>query len=327
MLPTDTSHRPKSRTKLNLAYTRSSRAANPLPSIFRHIILYVAFLAAFSSCTSSDKLFQAAYQSNLDELKRLVEVERADINSPNVNGMTPLFVATGLGNVTMVRYIVDRGANLDLQTWHGQTALMEAVKVGSVEICSLLIDKAANVRTRDIHGWTAFLLAACYGRVDMMKLFLDRGANVNDRIKYWEKGDSSSALIIAALYDREQAVEFLKTHGLTISNLKALVMPGFLLANRESPFWPWGHVVLEKIRGKDTVANVMLELEPGKYTAAVSLSLPTQYSSDYWSTQITHRKGTLTQVDIAAKGGHIYVIHAAIAEGNWLPLVRDYSIR
>ena len=326
-LPTGISHRPKNRTKLNIAYARSSRAANPLPNIFRHIILYLAFLSGFSSCTSSDKLFQAASQSNLAELKRLVEVERADINSPNVNGMTPLFVASGLRNVNMVRYLLERGANPDLQTWYGQTALMEAVKVGSIEICTLLIDKAANVRTKDIHGWTTFLLTACYGRVDMMKLLLERGANVNDRIKYWEKGDSLSALTIAALYDREQAVEYLKAHGLTMSNQKAFVLPGFPMANRESPLWPQGHVVLEKISGKDTVANAMLELDPATYTAAVSLSLPTQYSSDYWSTRITERKGTLTQVDIAAKGGHIYVIHAAIAEENWLPLVRDYSIR
>jgi len=227
----------------------------------------------------------------------------------------------------MVTYLLERGANPDLQNWDGQTALTEAIKVGSIEICSLLMNKAANVQTKDRYGWTAFLLTACYGRVDMMKLLLERGASVNDRIKYWEKGDSVSALIIAALYDREQAVEFLKSHGLTISNQKAIVLPGFVLANRKVPTLPQGNVVLEKISGKDTVANALLELEPGTYTAAVSLSWPTQYSSDDWNFRITKRKGTLTQVDIEAKGGHIYVIQAVIGEDKWLPLVQDYSIR
>jgi ankyrin repeat protein len=227
----------------------------------------------------------AVGDGDVDEVKRLVEDERVDINE---GGGAPL-----------------------------QMAVIE----GSFEIFSYLIDKGANVRARDDYGWTVFLLAARQGRVDMLKLLLDRGADINDRMKYWRKADSSTALIIAARYARDEAVYFLKAHGLSISNEKAVFMVGFEMRKQED-FWPKGDVILKTIDGKDMEGYGLLELEPGIHTA-VLMYLSEIKEMDFKRTTT----GFMSRVSIVAEQGHIYVVHANLSEDSWMPVVRDYSIR
>jgi hypothetical protein len=301
------------------------RGASVRSILFGQVLVCLLVFAAlsFSSCIS--ELTTAVYRGDVEEVKRLVEDERVDINSELSDGTMPLIVALRNNDMRMMTYLVEHGADVNVPTqrdWEGgATPLQIAVQEGSFEMCSYLLDKGANVHARDDHGYTAFLRAARDGRVNMLKCLLDRGADINDRMKYWKRGDSSTALIIAARYDRDEAVDFLKAHGLSISNERAVFMVGFEMRKQEHP-WPVGDVVLKTIDGKDMEGYGLLELEPGIHTAVLMyLSESTDMDSKHTIT------GLMSRVHIVAERGHIYVVHANLAEDTWMPVVRDYYIR
>ncbi|KAL3079644.1 hypothetical protein niasHS_013926 [Heterodera schachtii] len=67
-------------------------------------------------------------QENLDtEIVRLLVKPGANINSADINGRTPLILATSLENVEIVRLLLDAGANPNILDNENQTALDYAV--------------------------------------------------------------------------------------------------------------------------------------------------------------------------------------------------------
>ncbi|MBA3915900.1 MAG: ankyrin repeat domain-containing protein [Acidobacteriales bacterium] len=78
---------------------------------------------------SRDKtaLLAAAFRLHPDIVQYLAE-HGADINAQAINGFTPLHDAAFVGDVATVKYLVDKGARLDLKNKHGQTALECAIQ-------------------------------------------------------------------------------------------------------------------------------------------------------------------------------------------------------
>jgi hypothetical protein len=88
-------------------------------------------------------------------------------NSENVDlridsGLTALMLASYNGNTSLIKILLDRGANPDLQGDQGDTALMILLQYypEPLPIVRLLLDAGANTSLRNNKGQTAFDLAA-----------------------------------------------------------------------------------------------------------------------------------------------------------------------
>lgn len=98
----------------------------------------------------------------------------ADRDAVNRDGVTPLMVASGLGQtqgpgsvpertlLEAVRTALDLGAAVDATSAHGQTAAHAAAGLGFDSILRLLADRAANLNLKDQRGQTP--LAAAQAR-------------------------------------------------------------------------------------------------------------------------------------------------------------------
>ncbi|KAL3071170.1 hypothetical protein niasHT_038440 [Heterodera trifolii] len=64
----------------------------------------------------------------------------ANINSVDINGMTPLILATSLEKIEIVRLLLDAGANRNIQDKEGKIALDYAVLSDHDGLISLLED-------------------------------------------------------------------------------------------------------------------------------------------------------------------------------------------
>ncbi|XP_016495544.2 potassium channel AKT1 isoform X2 [Nicotiana tabacum] len=83
----------------------------------------------------------AAEQNNLNLLKKIVHYG-GDITSPNINGSSSaLHVAVCEGNVEIVNYLLDQGANIDQVDQHGWTPRDLAVQQGHEDIKLLFQSK------------------------------------------------------------------------------------------------------------------------------------------------------------------------------------------
>jgi len=84
-------------------------------------------------------------RGDLKEMRRLVEVEGADVNKAAEGNPSPVVMAAQEGHVKAVRYLVEHGADKDKANHQGGTPLRAAEACGHAEIVAYLL--AAGVVT------------------------------------------------------------------------------------------------------------------------------------------------------------------------------------
>ena len=82
------------------------------------------------------------------------------------------------GRIDVVRFLIEKGADVNAKGQHGRTALMYAITKGHIDIASLLIKKGADVNAKDDLGYEPIELAA-KGHIDIARLLIKKGADVN----------------------------------------------------------------------------------------------------------------------------------------------------
>ena len=70
------------------------------------------------------------------------------------DGATALILASQNGNAEIVKLLLEKGSDINLQRSDGFSALMAAVKDGHADVAKLLLEKGADPRLKDIMGKT-----------------------------------------------------------------------------------------------------------------------------------------------------------------------------
>ncbi len=78
---------------------------------------------------NGNDLICAIQEGNSDEVTQLASVATININIVDINGMTPLMAAIHTGNVTMVKTLLENGADTSLKNKGGKTALQLALEM------------------------------------------------------------------------------------------------------------------------------------------------------------------------------------------------------
>ncbi len=105
----------------------------------------------------------------------------------------PLYQAARMGDITTVKELIDKGADVNGKGGGGilndDNALSIACLAGHTDVVKLLLAKGANVNTAHGNmGWTPLSSAAWKGHTDIVNLLLDKGADVNKAIVGLDKG-------------------------------------------------------------------------------------------------------------------------------------------
>ncbi len=100
------------------------------------------------------------------------------------DGYTPLMWAAVLGEVYMLRALIDKGAWLNSHTEWGATALTMAAQKGHTAAVELLLSRGAFVDARESDGYTALTRAAMEGHAEIVKLLLANGAYTDFTTKH-----------------------------------------------------------------------------------------------------------------------------------------------
>lgn len=126
-------------------------------------------------------LWCAAVAGRLSVVRCLVE-RGADVNSVSDTGSTPVRSACFMTHLDIVTYLVENGADIAKPNYNGGTCLINSVQ--SVKLCEYLLKNGADVNAQDIQNKTALHYAIQEHRFETTKLLLEHGANPHLTSRY-----------------------------------------------------------------------------------------------------------------------------------------------
>lgn len=144
--------------------------------------------AGSSAMISSDMTLLTAIRAG--DLAAAVDLLRsgADAGRRGPDGLTPLMVASGLGQSQMVVLLLTAGADpLAIEPRMGAAALHKAALSGNSDVAARLLDHGAFVDQQSpVLGHTALMDAVVYKHDDVVRLLLKRGARTSIR-NHWRE--------------------------------------------------------------------------------------------------------------------------------------------
>jgi len=128
------------------------------------------------------------------QIKKLVETQGADVSFIDDTGSTVLHELVkrsinpentfGFMNAEgIMKYLIDKGANIEAQDQDGFTPLQKAITIGHYKMAEYLIDKGANIEVQDQDGLTplqqAIIAKDREGNYWLVQSLLSQGADYN----------------------------------------------------------------------------------------------------------------------------------------------------
>jgi ankyrin repeat protein len=180
----------------------------------------LVLLCSISFAQDGSKLIEAVMYQDLDAVKKTIS-QGIDINYQDpTSGSTALILAANYNFGDIAKFLIENGADIDLQAKNGTSPLMAAAG-SSEEIVKLLIEKGADVNAKNERGTTAFtasITGILSERVTtaVPKLLLEKGANV-DEAPQKGRAEGYTVLMMAARNQHPDLVQFLIDHGANIN--------------------------------------------------------------------------------------------------------------
>jgi ankyrin repeat protein len=129
----------------------------------------------------------------------------ADVNAKNDSGYTALMYSSEKGRLEIVKFLVSKGADVNAKDNSGNTPLMYSVKEGQFKVIKFLIDANVYLNVKNKEGKTALIFSSENGDIETVKFLVDRGADV-----YVKDNSGKNALMWSSEKGYLEIVKFLK---------------------------------------------------------------------------------------------------------------------
>ncbi|KAF2068481.1 hypothetical protein CYY_010191 [Polysphondylium violaceum] len=130
-----------------------------------------------SSGSKQDELFKFAQEGNLEQVRKLIEVDGVNAGCLDEDERTPLHWAAAKDKRDIVQYLV-KECNQDVNTKDdgGWSPLLSAASSSFVHMVALLLQNSADPNSMNDSKRTALHYASSKGRTDIVDLLLNYGA-------------------------------------------------------------------------------------------------------------------------------------------------------
>lgn len=158
---------------------------------------------------SSPPLLAATACASPTLVRALLE-RGADPNRCNLAGMTSMHVAALYGRADMVHLLAAHKADANLAAFKGMSPLHLAAISGRLDVILALIETGARLDAEAEHGMTPLIFAAGLGHDQVVAALLEKGADAN------RQSNDSSAIEVAVEMGHTDIVRRLIEHGATM---------------------------------------------------------------------------------------------------------------
>jgi quinoprotein dehydrogenase-associated probable ABC transporter substrate-binding protein len=160
----------------------------------------------------NDELNNAIVANDNDRVSYLL-VHRAQVNSFDGEGFTPLISAIRFGFVPVATILVDHQGDANLPDRNGWTPLMWAAWGDNPALITMLIKHGAKIDATDPEGLTALAIAAQNAKIKAARAILEAGADVNAPVA---KG-GYTPLMLASISGSKELAASLIEHGARVN--------------------------------------------------------------------------------------------------------------
>jgi len=134
-------------------------------------------------------LIQTIRQKNIETVRHLIEEYKThidlDCHDNHKYKFTPLLHTAQMGNLEMMKLLVDSGADIDVGSKgdnNGNMPLMVCTWHGFYDSAKFLIEQGACLNQQDSNGYTALIKACIKGHLDIASLLID-GTDIHIRCR------------------------------------------------------------------------------------------------------------------------------------------------
>jgi len=133
----------------------------------------------------AQEIIDAAKSGDLSKVKELVEKNPQLVNTKDITGRTPLHWAARGVHLELLKYLVEKGADVNARDTFRIIPLHSVVSRNNLNAAEYLLDHGSDINAQDNNEKSSSLHFASYrGFKDMAKLLIDRGALLNLLNKY-----------------------------------------------------------------------------------------------------------------------------------------------
>jgi ankyrin repeat protein len=172
------------------------------------LITSAVLAAVAGSALAESSLLDAAKAADRGAALAALE-RRADPNSADLDGTTPLIWAVHHDDVELVKRLIAAGADVKVRNAYGATPMSEGAIVADVAVLDALLRAGVDVDSANADGQTALMVVVRTSNVAAADLLIMHGANVNAR----EQRKGQTALMWATAESQPAMVKTLLAHG------------------------------------------------------------------------------------------------------------------
>jgi ankyrin repeat protein len=145
---------------------------------FRNELLGILISFVFlTGCAGTEK--KTSLYNDLDGLKKIISENPDRINQIDKDGNSFLHRAVHTGNVDMVKFLVSRGADVNVKDNYGQTPVQIAAQLDDAEIIIHLVSNGAEINIKNSIGKTPLHDAVAHDQFQIVNYLISQDAEIN----------------------------------------------------------------------------------------------------------------------------------------------------
>ncbi|SEP23172.1 Ankyrin repeat-containing protein [Flavobacterium sp. CF108] len=125
-------------------------------------------------------LFIDIQNGNIDNVKSFFKTR--DINTTDNFNRTAIINAALYNQTAIIKWLLEQGADINLQDKNGYTALHFSAQEGNIDSTMLLLENKANPNIKDIHGntpaWVAIMNWKAGANFDTLDQLVKKGTDL-----------------------------------------------------------------------------------------------------------------------------------------------------
>lgn len=138
------------------------------------LLFFLVFSISTYSQESGEKLFEAIFAHNLEDVKKIVKKDKSLVNyvrKINESFYIPVLLQAVMNNENEIsRFLIFNGADVNKTDGFKMTCLMWSATNQNVELTKLLLKKGADKNAKDDNGMTALKAAEDINNIEIIQL-------------------------------------------------------------------------------------------------------------------------------------------------------------